>query len=68
MSRPKQPEDYVRIVQEYDYVCAKCNTRHPQKTTTCFVCGSTDTIKYDKIKSKTKTKSTVRGGTVKINF
>lgn len=68
MARIKQPQDYVRITEEFDFLCTTCNTRHPKQIQKCFVCGSSDTIVFEKIKTKSKKKSTARGATIKINI
>jgi predicted ATP-dependent serine protease len=64
----KKPEDYVEIVQQYNFKCTKCGTRHPTKQNRCFVCGGIDTIQLDQIKVKIKKKRPKGGATVKINI
>jgi ribosomal protein L40E len=64
--KSKKPEDYLRITQEYNFICTECDTRHPAKLDKCFVCGSTK-IEFSKVKTK-KVKSSHRGATIKINI
>lgn len=68
MARVKQPQDYVKITEEYDFLCTKCKTRHPKQVAKCFVCGTSDAITFDKVKVKSKKKSSARGATIKINL
>ena len=52
--KPKNPDQYVQIVQEYPFKCTQCKTRHPIAAKQCFICGKSDTIKFDQIKEKKK--------------
>jgi len=66
--KPKNPDQYVQIVQEYSFECTQCKTRHPVSAKQCFICGKSDTIKFDQIKEKKKKKTSIKGATLTIKF
>jgi len=65
--KPKTPDQYILIVQEYDFECTQCKARHPTSAKQCFICGKSDTIKINQIKEKKKKKTSIRGATLTIN-
>lgn len=65
--KSKKFEEYLKITEGYDWFCTKCQTRHPTKANKCFVCGSEDSIIFEKQTIRKKRKSALKGATLKIN-
>jgi rRNA maturation endonuclease Nob1 len=62
-------KNHSPLYETYHYKCTKCGTTYPSaKVDKCFVCGSTEPLAYDPVKTKKKKKSNVYGTGIKINL